>query len=191
MSDLFVFLKSWSKNPNRIGAIAPSGNSLGALITKDISPNKGKVLELGPGTGVFTNAILNKGIKEEDLILIEADEDLAKLLSPRFPNVKILNINAARLHTHNELKGEKIGAAISGLPLLLISPRKTMQILMGVFKLLPDNGALYQFTYGPKCPIPKHIIDRLGLKAKRIGFTIANIPPASVYKITRRKPINY
>ena len=134
---------------------------------------------------------MNKGIKQEDLILIEADEDLAQLLRPRFPNVKILNINAARLHKHTELKGEKIGAAISGLPLLLISPRKTMQILMGVFKLLPPNGALYQFTYGPKCPIPKYIIDRLGLKSKRIGFTIATIPPASVYKITRRKPINY
>lgn len=191
MSDFFVFLKSWSKNPNRIGAIAPSGNSLGELITKDISPNIGKVLELGPGTGVFTNALLNKGVKQEDLILIEADEDLAQLLKPKFPNVKILNINAARLYTHNELNGEKIGAAISGLPLLLISPRKTMQILMGVFKLLPPNGALYQFTYGPKCPIPKYIIDRLGLKAKRTGFTIANIPPASVYKITRRKSINY
>ena len=51
------------------------------------------------------------------------------------------------------------------------------------------TGSFYQFTYGPRCPVPRPILDRLGLKATRVGGTIRNIPPASVYRITRRQPL--
>ena len=47
------------------------------------------------------------------------------------------------------------------------------------------GGAFYQFTYGPRCPVPRPILDRLGLKATRIGGTVRNIPPAGVYRISR------
>jgi phosphatidylethanolamine/phosphatidyl-N-methylethanolamine N-methyltransferase len=67
-----------------------------------------------------------------------------------------------------------------------MTPRKMMAMLSGVFRCLRPRGALYQFTYGPRCPVPRPILDRLGLKATRIGRTLRNIPPAAVYRITAR-----
>jgi phosphatidylethanolamine/phosphatidyl-N-methylethanolamine N-methyltransferase len=44
---------------------------------------------------------------------------------------------------------------------------------------------MVQFTYGPKCPVPAAILQRLGLKAQRVDFTLMNLPPASVYVLRR------
>ena len=70
-----------------------------------------------------------------------------------------------------------------------MSPRKIASILSGVFAYMRAGGALYQFTYGPRCPVPRPILDRLGLKAMRVGHTLRNIPPATVYQITKRKAL--
>lgn len=188
-SDYIKFMAAWAKDPKGIGAIAPSGEKLAQLITCEIDPNAGKVLELGPGTGVFTKAILARGVKAEDLIAFEADVNMAQLLAPRYPNVRILNEDASNLARKDYLNGEKCSCAISGLPFLIISPRKTMQILIGTFKHLKPHGALYEFTYSPKCSIPRYILDRLGLKSERVYSTFQNIPPASIFKITKRAPV--
>lgn len=80
-------------------------------------------------------------------------------------------------------------AAISGLPLLSMSPRKVVYILLGTFRHLRPCGALYQFTYGPRCPVSRAILNRLGLRATLVGWTVRNFPPAAVYRITRRQPV--
>jgi len=61
--------------------------------------------------------------------------------------------------------------------------------MAGAFAYMRPGGAVYQFTYGPRCPVSRPILDRLGLKAVRIGGTVRNLPPASVYRISRRKPL--
>ncbi len=86
-------------------------------------------------------------------------------------------------------QGEPVGAVVSGLPLLSMSPRKITAILAGAFTYMRPGGAFYQFTYGPRCPVPRPILDRMGLKATHIGGTMRNLPPAAVYKISRRKPL--
>lgn len=77
---------------------------------------------------------------------------------------------------------------ISGLPVLSMPPRKVIAILRGAFGYLRQGGAFYQFTYTSRCPIPKPILDRLGLRATRVGSTLRNIPPAAVYRIARHRP---
>lgn len=86
-------------------------------------------------------------------------------------------------------RGEAAGAVISGLPLLSMSRQKVMAILSASFSHMRYDAAFYQFTYGPRCPVPRTVLDRLGLRAKRIGFTCANLPPASVYRIRRRRSL--
>jgi len=80
-----------------------------------------------------------------------------------------------------------VDAVISGLPLLSMPTRKIMFILEGAFSHLKEGGAFYQFTYGPRCPVARPILERLGLRATLIGRAMLNIPPASVYRITRRR----
>lgn len=62
-----------------------------------------------------------------------------------------------------------------------------MAILTGAFGYLRPGGAFYQFTYSPRCPVPTRIMDRPGLGATRIGLALRNIPPAAVYRISRKK----
>ena len=107
-----------------------------------------------------------------------------QVLRARHPSTR-----AAHLAQADIFEGEPVGAVISGLPLLSMSPRKIASILAGAFTYMRPGGAVYQFTYGPRCPVPRPILDRLGLKAVRIGGTVRNLPPASVYRISRRKPL--
>ncbi|MEH2508803.1 phosphatidylethanolamine/phosphatidyl-N-methylethanolamine N-methyltransferase [Nitrobacteraceae bacterium AZCC 1564] len=186
--DVFLFLRALASNPRTVGAIAPSSPSLANLITSEITAASGPILELGPGTGIFTEALLERGVKESDLTLIEYGSDFMRLLQLRFPRARVLWMDASWIISHDLFRDQPFGAVISGLPLLNMSPKKVMAILTGTFSNLRAGGAFYQFTYGMQCPISKSHLNRLGLKATCIGRVFLNVPPASVYRITRRKP---
>ncbi|WP_292339569.1 rRNA adenine N-6-methyltransferase family protein [Mesorhizobium sp.] len=181
-----MFLRAWISDPLRVAAVSPSSSALADLITSEITSASSPVIELGPGTGVFTRALLKRGVPEDRLVLVESDPDFSRLLVGRFPSAQVLSIDAARFGRAGIAGLASAGAAISGLPLLSMPPKKVMAILEGTFDRLRPHGALYQFTYGLRCPIARPVLDRLGLKAVRIGGTVANLPPASVYRITRR-----
>jgi len=67
-----------------------------------------------------------------------------------------------------------------------MSTRKVVSIVGGAFSYLRPGGAFYQFTYGMSCPIPRPVLDRLGLRAKLVDRALLNVPPAAVYRLTRR-----
>jgi phosphatidylethanolamine/phosphatidyl-N-methylethanolamine N-methyltransferase len=75
---------------------------------------------------------------------------------------------------------------VSGLPLLSMPPKTVTAILAGSFAHLRDDGCFYQFTYGPRCPVRGKVLEGLRLEATRMGRTLRNIPPAAVYRISRR-----
>ena len=89
-NDFLSFFLSWMSAPRRVGAIAPSGAALADLITREITASTGPVLELGPGTGAFTYKLLKRGVRQQDLTLIEYGSDFMKLLQMRFPNARVL-----------------------------------------------------------------------------------------------------
>lgn len=180
------YLRAWLANPLRFGAVAPSGPALAALITSEIRPDRGPILELGPGKGVFTHALLRRGVAEADLVLVEQRADFVRVLRQQFPAAYVEAMDAARLDRLAHLfEGRPAGAAISGLPLLSMPVDTIKAILEGVFALLGPGGALYQFTYAPRCPVSHELLGRLGLTAERIGGALLNLPPASVYRISR------
>ena len=185
-SDLIHFLRSRKSNPEKVGAVMPSGDALARLITKEIDASHAPVIELGAGTGALTRALIARGLDESDLTLIESGPNFLKMLRERFPRAHVVKADAARLAGQNLYEPASVGAVVSGLPLLSMSPRKIMGVLTGAFHYLREDGAFYQFTYGPRSPIPKQIRERLGLDSKRIGRTLRNLPPATVYRITRK-----
>lgn len=189
-SDRLAFFQAWAANPLQVASIIPSGTALSELITSEISSATGPVIELGPGTGVFTRALLDRGVKEKDLTLIEFGSDFAGMLDARFPEARVVRMDAQRVGQLNRNEGQAVGATVSGLPLLSMSSRKVMGVLAGSFRHMGEMGRFYQFTYGPSCPIPRRILDRLGLKAVCIGWTPHNFPPAAVYRISRRRAVS-
>jgi len=184
--DLLPFLRAWASNPLRVAALAPSSVELGRLITRDISSATGPVLELGPGTGIFTRALLARGVAEENLTLVELGDEFAEMLELRFPRARLVRVDAARLGRALPASGDPFGAVVSGLPLLSMPPRKVHAILKGAFDRLRPDGAYYQFTYGVRCPVAAPILQKLDLSAVRIGTVLKNVPPAGVYRVTRR-----
>lgn len=185
-NDLLSFFLSWMSAPRRVGAIAPSGAALADLITREISATTGPVLELGPGTGAFTYKLLKRGVRQQDLTLVEYGSDFMKILQLRFPSARVLWMDAGRLTTERLYDGAPVGAVVSGLPLLNMSTRKVISIVSGAFSYVRPGGAFYQFTYGMSCPVPRPVLDRLGLRARLVDRALLNVPPAAVYKLTRR-----
>ncbi|APH74963.1 phospholipid methyltransferase (plasmid) [Aquibium oceanicum] len=187
MPQRLTFLRQWLANPLRVGAVLPSGTSLAHLMTKAIDRNTGSILELGPGTGVFTEALLKRGLVPEQLTLVELDERFANLLSRRFPGARIVQGSAARLSAAGVGRDVAYGAVISGVPLLSMPSRTVFRIVEGVARRLGPSGNLYQFTYGARCPVAHAILERLGLEASLLGTVMWNLPPASVYRISHTR----
>jgi phospholipid N-methyltransferase len=185
------FFLHWLSDPLQVGAVAPSSPALAAAITAEIAPESAPVIELGPGSGAVTRALLERGIPQHRLALIEQSPRFASALEERFPDARVLCVDAAILASIDVFKGERAGAVVSGLPLLLMSPKKVGAILANAFWRLRPGGAFYQFTYGSRSPVPRPILERLGLTATLIGRTLANIPPAAVYRIQQRSAAHH
>lgn len=188
MGDTLLFLRSLLRDPARIGAVVPSGRSLANLITADLAAFDKPIIELGPGTGAFTQVLLERGVPEHRLVLVEADPDFARALEVRFPRVRVLAMDATRLGDVEDLFDEPAGAVVSGLPLVSMPPAIVALILQGAFRQLGPGGAMYQFTYFPRCPVPLPVMHEVGLEAVRIGCALANVPPAFVYRLRRGSP---
>ena len=181
---MFSFYKALFKNPRAVGAVSPSSKRLARTIADFIpSSQAGLIVELGGGTGVITKAILNRGITEQQIIVIENSEDLANKLLRRFPNVKIIHGNAENLV---DLIGEQINdvhTIVSGLPLLLLPKNITQQILEQIDKVLESGGVYIQFTYGLQKGVLEKNLKYEKIASKRIWL---NIPPARIDVFKRK-----
>lgn len=179
------FALEWLRNPAGTAAIAPSGKALASLITREINEGVGKVLELGPGTGVFTDRLVTRGIDPSDLTLVEQNPSFARLLKQRFPRATVLDIDAAALGDARQSEGELFGAAVCGLGLRNMHAGQVEAIMRSTFTRMSADAAFYLFTYGRRCSVPADVLDRLGLVAEHVGTALLNLPPASVYRILR------
>jgi phosphatidylethanolamine/phosphatidyl-N-methylethanolamine N-methyltransferase len=179
-SEPFLFLKRWLKDPLRIGAIVPSSRELAVAMARLVpAGSTGPVLELGGGTGVITQALLEAGIAAERLIVVECDEALHAWLAQRFPDVRILLGDAAYLRSLLGTIGiERVGAIVSGLPLLAMREPVRERIIEEGFAVLDPNAPFIQFTYGLTSPIPRR---KLGVEGEVKRRILNNLPPASVW----------
>lgn len=185
MNEQLSFFRNWVSAPRRVAAVIPSSKALAMLITQEIHADDGPVIELGVGTGVFTQQLVQRGIAQDQLALVESGADFAQRLQAKFPLATVLCMDATRLAEVTLFGGHKAGTVVSGLPLLSMSPLQVARILKGAFTHLREDGAFYQFTYGPRCPVPRATLKRFGLQANHVGRTLANLPPAAVYRISR------
>ncbi|MEI2418345.1 hypothetical protein V8Z80_19360 [Orrella sp. JC864] len=187
IGEYWRFYQAWRADPKGIGAVLPSSPALAAAITRDIGAATGPVIELGSGTGVFTRALRARGVPEETLALVEMDAGFAQRLRRDFPHAQVCCLDAARLAGDPLFYGRGAGAVVCGLPLLNMPLRQQVGILRGAFSQLRAGGAFYLFTYGPRCPVPRRVLDRLGLRATKRQTVMLNVPPAHVWKLTRRR----
>ena len=172
-----------------MAALSPSSRQLARLMIGQLPDDARRIVELGGGTGVFTQALLENGIEADELLVVELNEALHQLLKKRFPGVTIVCGDAQHLKTIVRADGfaasGSVDAVVSGLGMLSMSRATQRAILAGVFDVLGPSGRFVQFTYGPASPISRELLAELGLRATRAGVAWLNVPPATVYVYTR------
>jgi phosphatidylethanolamine/phosphatidyl-N-methylethanolamine N-methyltransferase len=182
LGDRTHFLKSLVSAPQMIGAVAPSGRALARAMAEAVSPlARGLVVELGPGTGPVTKALIERGVAKERLVLIEYDPAFCHLLKQRFAPAMIVQGDAYDLPaTLAEFKGEPIAAVVSSLPLLNQPPPRRERLIGDAFALMGSEGMFVQFTYGLVSPIPRDVL--AGRYSARCSAPVwRNLPPARVW----------
>lgn len=187
--DLFnlSFLTEWMRAPLCVGAIAPSSTFLARAMISGISEQDCPVIELGPGTGIFTTALLNCGIAADKVVAIEYGKTFAENLRAKFPFVNVIHDDAAKIDILSPFETGTVKTIICGLPLLSMPDLKVQQIIEASFKCLDQDGEFRLFTYGHRCPFSKAMLEQLELEVKREKTVSFNLPPATVFKIKRRK----
>ncbi len=181
-----TFFQQWLRNPKEMGSLFPSSSALaGAMAAQTADLGNGTVVELGAGTGVITKALLGTGIYANQLLVVEKNPSMSDTLRQRFPNLRVVQDDVTRLSriVRDEGDGQNIKAIVSGLPMLLFDRRKQYVILRQAFSTLVSGGSFIQFTYGPKQPVSRTVLLRLGIKAKRVAFVWYNTPPAFVWRL--------
>jgi len=181
-SDLALFRRRLLRNPKQVSAIAPSSRTLARAMTLGLGPNSGRVVEFGPGTGRFTEAILARGVRPEDLTLFELDEEFVAYLREKFPGVTVHQLPAQEAA---RLVDPGVSSVVSGLPLLSMPPEVREGIVGAAFQILAPRGRYVQFTYGSRPPLPPETIETLGLTVNKGHKVWANLPPARVYRFRR------
>jgi phosphatidylethanolamine/phosphatidyl-N-methylethanolamine N-methyltransferase len=188
LADEARFFRSWLDNPAVAGAVSPSGRFLARMMARYVDPRKaGPVVELGPGTGAITEALLERGIAPGRLFLVEFDPGFCRLLKRRFPGVHVIKGDAYQLS--QTLRGRlrrPAAAIVSSLPLLLKPETQRLALLAGAFDCMSPDGCFIQFTYGPVSPVPHDIASALEFHAEASPPVWLNLPPARVW-IYRRQ----
>ena len=175
-----LFFKRWLANPMKVGAVIPSSANLARLIAKQVKLEPDQcVVELGPGTGPVTKALLASGIPVERLFLVEIDGDMAAYLRREFPNVNVIHGDATKLKDllPPQWVG-KVATVISGIPMLPLPIELQRGLIDAAFEVMAPGGEILQYTYSLASPIKEK---PLGLKGRRKGISMLNVPPAWVW----------
>ena len=175
-------LRAWN-NPRSVGAVAPSGRGLARAMAAQIKDGGGRVLELGPGTGAVTEAIIARIAEPERLTAIEFDADFAARVKARFPRVNVVHGDAFDL-SRTLGPTAPFSAVVSSLPLLNFQPAQREHLLAQIFRRLAPGAPFIQFSYGLRPPVPAPD----GAGVTRAAFILLNLPPAHVwvYRRTQR-----
>ena len=178
VAPLSDFSRELLRTPRQIGAIYPSSKRLGQAMAEVIDLTDDRlVIELGAGTGSITQALLQRGVQANRLIVLERSQRLAHGLRQRFPMLMVIQGDAADLSALLADQVGNIGSVVSSLPLRSLEPATADAIIAGILETLADGGRLVQFTYDLRRP---SVPEDTGLHRIRSRRVWANLPPARV-----------
>jgi phosphatidylethanolamine/phosphatidyl-N-methylethanolamine N-methyltransferase len=184
LDDEVRFIRSWLVKPLAVGAVTPSSRILARTMARYVEPAiSGPVIELGPGTGPVTEALIEQGVDPGRLVLVEFNATFCQLLRSRFPAATVVQGDAyglRRLLGH--LTRQPAAAVVSGLPLFTKPLRMRLRLLRDAFALMRPGAPFVQFTYAVVPPIPKALA---GIRAEASDRIWLNLPPARVWVYRR------
>ena len=183
LRDEIRFLRGLVARPRTTGAISPSGAALTRAMAGHVDPSETlPVIELGPGTGVVTKALLARGVDPKRIIAIEYSPEFCRLLRQRFPGVTVVEGDAYDLDRTLGNRVDRIAAVVSSLPLVARPlPDRIRLIEAGLARMAPGKPFI-QFSYLVKGPL-EGVPGRFTAEASR--WIWMNLPPARVWLYRR------
>ena len=170
--------------PKRVGTVHPSSKRLAALMAKEawttIEGPEDFVVEIGPGTGCITRALLDQGIAAERLICIELDPELHAYMEAHFPEVQTILGDATNIQALLDGKCDNIAAVVSGVPFKNLPPEVEKAIITACCEVIKPQGKFIQFTYLFRPPTTAATPHR-----KLVGYILRNFPPAFVWSFEK------
>ena len=175
--------------PMTVGAIAPTSARTAAKMASIIRPESGlPVLELGPGTGAITKAILDRGVQPENVFSVEYSNSFIPGLKRRFPRVNFVHGDAFDISAiAQELNIDRFDCIISALPLLNFPASRRIGLVIDALELINTERPFVQFSYGPKSPVPRRLKH---YSITHLDTVLRNIPPARIWTYTKRDSNN-
>jgi len=168
-----------------MGAVMPSSKLLARTMAEYVDvESDGPVVELGPGTGAITNALIEHGVDQKRLVLVEYNPGFCALLRDRYPQAKVVQGDAYALR--DSLRGVldvRASAVVSGLPLVTKPMLTRLKLIRDAFTALAPGAPFVQFTYSVAPPIPKSLPGVSTEASERIWM---NLPPARVWVYRKR-----
>jgi phosphatidylethanolamine/phosphatidyl-N-methylethanolamine N-methyltransferase len=180
LDDEVRFLRSWIEKPLHMGAVMPSGKVLARTMAQYVDiDSEGPVVELGPGTGAITSALIEHGIDQKRLVLVEYNPGFCALLRDRYPHAKVVQGDAYTLRDSLwDVLSMPASAVVSGLPLVTKPMLTRLKLIRDAFLALAPGAPFVQFTYSVAPPIPKSLPGVSTEASERIWM---NLPPARVW----------
>ncbi|HVV93819.1 MAG TPA: phospholipid methyltransferase [Hyphomicrobiales bacterium] len=185
LADELRFIRNWFERPLLTGAVSPSGRALARRMARYVDPvAPGQVLELGPGTGPVTAALVGRGVPPERLCLVEYNPDFVPLLVERYPGVRVLHGDAYRVRDVTAGAFDRpLAAVVSSLPLLTRPLAERVRLIEDCLDLAAPGGPFVQFTYGLAPPVPP--VALAGCTVVGSPRVWWNMPPARVWVYRR------
>lgn len=183
--DEMRFFRTLIDEPRAVGALLPTGPAMAAKMASVVRPESPlRVLELGPGTGVITKAVLARGLAPAKLVCVEFSPEFAGLMRARYAGVKVIEGDAFDLdRTLGESRGETFDCVVSALPLLNFPAASRIGLIADLLDRIPAGRPVIQFSYGPKPPVPAQ---PGRYTVTRHAVVLRNVPPAQIWLY--RKP---
>lgn len=179
LDDEVRFLRSWIEKPLHMGAVMPSSKVLARTVARYVDPHSdGPVIELGPGTGAITDALIAHGVAEKRLVLVEFDPGFCALLRERYPQATVIQGDAYNLDQTLADWKEPAAAMVSGLPLVTKPMLVLLKLMRDAFLKMEAGAPFIQFTYSVAPPIPKSLPGIHTQASERVWM---NLPPARVW----------
>ena len=180
LDDEVRFLRSWIEKPLHMGAVMPSGKVLARTMAQYVDVHsKSPVVELGPGTGAITSALIEHGVDQNRLVLVEYNPGFCALLRDRYPQAKVVQGDAYALRDSIwDVLSAPASAVVSGLPLVTKPMLTRLKLIRDAFVALAPGAPFVQFTYSVAPPIPKSLPGVSTEASERIWM---NLPPARVW----------
>jgi phosphatidylethanolamine/phosphatidyl-N-methylethanolamine N-methyltransferase len=185
LDDEVRFLRSWIEKPLHMGAVMPSGRVLARTMAQYVNIDSSEpVVELGPGTGAITNALIEHGVDQKRLVLVEYNPGFCALLRDRYPHAKVVQGDAYALRDSLwNVLSVPASAVVSGLPLVTKPMLTRLKLIRDAFVALAPGAPFVQFTYSVAPPIPKSLPGVSTEASERIWM---NLPPARVWVYRKR-----